>query len=105
MNYSRAVTKRFLIAFDRIRADRTTGKITQAALGEILGISSTNINRLRTSEQHNVTLEACCKICDLYKVSPAWLLMGIEENDNDFEKRITLLERKVYQISKKLAKK
>lgn len=101
MTHSRQVTKRFLIAFDRITADRSEGKITQKSLGEKLGISSSNINRLRSSQDHNVTLEACCRICEQYGISPAWLLLGKEETGN-LEGRLTATEEELREIREKL---
>jgi len=105
------VTQRFLSAVDRILGDRTSGKTTQQKLGEIIGISSSNINRLRTDPDRKVTLEACCRICDQYKISTSWLLLGTGDmNGNDqppneqkkLETKVSDLEKKMKAVSKTL---
>lgn len=75
--YSYQITQRFLAAMDRILGNRINGKVTAAAFGDIVGMSASNINRLRSSSGENtVTLEAVAKICEVYKISPYWLLTG-----------------------------
>ena len=75
-NFSGDVTQRFLMAVDTIMGNRSTGKVTQKQIGDITGINSTNISRLRTDPERSVSLEACCRLCYFYKVSTFWLLLG-----------------------------
>lgn len=75
--YSYHITQRFLMAMDRILGNRQNGKVTANAFGESISMSSSNINRLRTSAGENtVTLEAVARMCEIYKISPYWLLTG-----------------------------
>lgn len=109
--FSYQTTQRFLFALDRILGNRANGKITQQRIGEEIGISSSNINRLRTDPSRRVTLEACCRLCDLYKVSAFWLLLGkgdMYSNDElltaykTLEGRLGELENVVKAIEKSL---
>ncbi len=110
-NYAYLTTQRFLKAIDKIMGNRSEGKITQQRLGEALGINSSNINRLRIDPSRRVTLEACCRLCDLYKVSAHWLLVGGGEmfgNDelvtahNLLEKRVGTLENDFSILEKRV---
>lgn len=75
--YSYHITQRFLMAMDRILGNRQNGKLTANAFGETVGMSASNINRLRNSAGENtVTLEAIARLCEVYKISPYWLLTG-----------------------------
>ena len=75
--FSYHITQRFLMAMDRILGERQGGKVTAKSFGDIVGISSSNINRLRSSAGENtVTLEAVARICDRWKISPYWLMTG-----------------------------
>lgn len=72
--YSYKITQRFLLAMDQVRQQ---GKVTANTFAEKVGMSASNINRLRSSAGENaVTLEAIGRMCELYKVSPYWLLTG-----------------------------
>lgn len=106
-DYSYHVTQRFLFVVDRLLGKRGAGKITQEKLGNDVGISSSNINRLRNDPSRSVTLEACCRICDIYKVSPSWLLLDIGEMFGNaelqtayelLEKRVTILEDRMMAV-------
>lgn len=76
--YSVQITKRFITAMDKIIGTRDKkGKITTKSFGEVVGISSSNLNRLRSSTGENVvTVEAVGRLCNHYKVSPHWLIAG-----------------------------
>ena len=115
-DYGYQVTQRFLFAVDRIIGNRSAGKITQQRLGDTIGISSSNINRLRTDPDRKVTLEACCRLCDHYKISAYWLLLGkgemysndelfaayqaLELRTGDLEKTVAAIEKSI-EIFKK----
>jgi hypothetical protein len=75
--FSSEITQRFLFAMDRILGNRANGKVTAQAFGEIVGIKSSNILRLRDNIGENfVTVEAIGRICHHYKISPLWLITG-----------------------------
>lgn len=101
------ITQRWLFAVDRILGNRSDGKITQQKLGDIVGINSSNINRLRQDPDRRVSIDACARLCDYYKVSAAWLLLEVGEMFgntellsayNILEKRVTGLELSVTSI-------
>lgn len=118
ISHSREITERWLFAIDRIMGNRSNGKVTQQRLGDELGISSSNINRLRNDQERNVTLEACARICSIYKISPYWLLLGegelysnselfsayeaLEKRLSEAEKSLVSIEREQEKIKKKL---
>lgn len=75
--HSYQITNRFLMAMDRILGNRQNGKVTANKFSETVKMSSSNISRLRTSApDHIVTLEAIARMCEVYKISPYWLLTG-----------------------------
>lgn len=101
------ITQRWLFAVDRILGNRSSGKITQQKLGDIVGINSSNINRLRQDPDRRVSIDACARLCDYYKISAAWLLLEVGEMFgntellsayNILEKRVTGLELSVTSI-------
>lgn len=104
-HHSSQITARFLEAMDRIVADRTNGKITAGKFGEAVGISGSNLTRLRTSPDHHVTVEAVGRICAKYKISAAWLITGkgqmfTEAKGDNLEKRVSELEKAVARLKK-----
>jgi DNA-binding Xre family transcriptional regulator len=115
-DYGYQVTQRFLFAVDRILGNRANGKITQQRLGDSIGINSSNINRLRSDPDRKVTLEACCRLCDQFKVSTFWLLLGqgdmysndelmtaymnLELKFDDLEKAVAAIEKTLEIIRK-----
>jgi DNA-binding Xre family transcriptional regulator len=83
--FSKQITARFILAMDHIISDRQNGKVTATAFGAIVGISGSNLTRLRDSNGENtVTTEAIGRLCDHYKISAYWLITGkgsMDEND------------------------
>lgn len=104
--YSKQITKRFLIAMDKITGTREGVKVTASAFGEVVGISSSNLTRLRTSNgDHAVTVEAIGRLCHHYKISPVWLITGQEdEGDRTIEVRLQSLEKAIKRIDKDMSK-
>lgn len=71
------ITKRFIEAMDHVLGDRSAGKITAKQFGEVVGIKSSNLQRLRdTTGDNMVTVEALGRICHFYNISAFWLLTG-----------------------------
>lgn len=100
--FSYHITQRFLLAMDRVLANRSNGKVTAQAFGDVVGIKSSNLNRLReTTGENSVTVEACARLCDHYKISANWLITGegemmsiadIKATCEALDKRVTELE-------------
>lgn len=108
--HAAVITQRFLAAMDRITGNRSKGKITAAAFGKVVGITSSNLTRLRNKTNENfVTLEAVARICEAYKISPAWLITGKgemyeskAEQSASLEMRLKKLEKSYRQIEDRL---
>lgn len=113
--YSSEITDRFFVAMDRILGSRTGGKITALAFGDSVGISSSNLGRIRNTPGQFVTVEAVGRLCHHYGISPAWLIMGLgdpdasaEANDKldgrmkELEKTVTSLQKEIITIKKKV---
>ena len=83
--YSYQITRRFLEAMDTILGNRQNGKVTLTSFGKIVGMTASNLNRLRSgSGKYLVTVEAIGRICDIYGISSYWLITGRGEmNQND----------------------
>jgi hypothetical protein len=112
------ITERFLRAINTIIGNRDIGKQTQALIGEVVGISSSNINRMRSDPSRRVSVDACGRLCDHYKVSTHWLLLGegqmysndellaayknIEKRMNDLEKSFLSLEKEMNLVKRKI---
>jgi len=76
--FSWKITERFLFIMDRILGNRANGKVTAKMFGDVVGIASSNLNRIRQNPTENfVTIEAVGRLCDNYKISPAWLILNI----------------------------
>lgn len=104
--YSYQVTQRFLVAMDRILGNRQNGKVTAYSFGETVGMTSSNLNRLRSSNGENaVTVEAIGRMCEVYKISPYWLLTGKGEMFTNAELYAAYesLEARVHDIEDALA--
>lgn len=75
--FSFQITERFFFAMDRILGSRSAGKVTAQAFGNIVGITSNNLNRIRNNPgEHFVTIEAIGRLCNHYRISAYWLLTG-----------------------------
>ncbi len=106
--FSKQITERFLFAMDRILGNRSTGKVTALMFGDMVGMRSSNITRLREPASENyVSVEAIGRICEIYKISAHWLITGqgtMWSNDelftafNTLEKRMTDIEEAVNKI-------
>src|SRR5689334_3189628 len=70
------ITARALKAIDMISADRSNGKITVSAIAERIGMTPSNITRLRNSDSNSITLDGCFRLCEAFDISAAWLLMN-----------------------------
>ena len=106
--YSKQITARFLAAMDAITSNREKGKITAQAFGNSVGMSSSNINRLRTSEENTITVESLARLSILYKISPAWLITGegkmfLKEQDS-LESRLEKMEESISYLIKHVKK-
>ena len=99
--HSYHITHRFLFAMDRIIGSRGAGKVTALSFGRVVGISSSNLNRLRNSTGENcVTVEAIGRICSHYKISPYWLITGQGDmyNNDQLYAAYEAIEKRVTQI-------
>lgn len=86
--HSYQITRRFLAAMDKILCNRQNGKVTASSFGETVGMTASNISRLRVSQGENaVTLEAIGRMCEEYNISPYWLLTGKGEMFSNAEMR------------------
>jgi hypothetical protein len=109
--YSIQITKRFVQAMDKIIGTRDkTGKVTAKSFGEIVAMSSSNLNRLRSSSGENlVTVEAIGRLVGHFKVSPHWLISGAGDMISDgahatIEARLRSLEEAVTGLKKNTKK-
>ncbi len=106
--HSYHITRRFLFAVDRIVGNRTNGKTSYKEVCEIIGMSSSNLQRLRESTGENcVTVEAIGRLCSHYKISSSYLILEIGNLYADLEifsayesleKRMSKVEDAVKQI-------
>lgn len=71
--YTREVTKRFLEASDIIMSEK---KLTQTEFTESVDLTSSNLVRMRTRVDNNVSIESICEMIDRYGISPVWLITG-----------------------------
>ena len=80
--YSIEITSRFILAMDKVMNQE---KVTASDFGKTVGITGSNLSRLRTSNgTYNVTIEAIGRLCDHYDISPYWLITGKGDmNSND----------------------
>lgn len=115
--FSKKITGRFLEAVDTIISNRKNGRITLNIIGDIIGMSASNIARLRTSENNIVTVEAIGRLCKHYNISPAWIILGkgemmqgipstTDQRLSNIEKEVKMLNRKINdsQVTKKVTK-
>lgn len=90
---------------DSILSNRKNGKVTADVFGKNVSMTSSNINRLRNSSGENsVTLEAVARICEVYKISPYWLITGKGEMhiNSEILAAYGSLEARVQDIEKAL---
>lgn len=69
---SKKVTARFLMEMDRVVGRQLTAK----AFAKTVGMTASNINRLRKPGNTCVTVEAICLLVKKYKTDSNWLLTG-----------------------------
>jgi hypothetical protein len=120
-HFTDEINARFLQAIDSILRDRSKGKVTDKAIGETIGMASTNITRIRNSQdslnKNSFTLEAVGRLLHFYKVSPTWLLTGqgemmmfsnlesqvksLKERISGLEKDMVRMEQNIELLSKK----
>lgn len=107
INFARQTTDRFLMAVDTIMGNRSKGKVTQKQIGDLTGVNSTNISRLRSDPTRAVSLDAVCRLSYFYKVSTFWLLLGegqMWSNDElltayrTIENRMNQLEKTFFEM-------
>jgi DNA-binding Xre family transcriptional regulator len=113
--HSYHITRRFVFAVDRIVGNRTAGKTTAKEVCEVVGMSSSNLKRLRESTGENcVTVEAIGRLCEHYKISASWLILEVGNMYADLEiiaayqtleKRVSITEDRINQIELSLTKK
>jgi DNA-binding Xre family transcriptional regulator len=102
--YSYHITQRFLKVVDSIVGNRSNGKITYKELCKSIGMTSSNLNRLRdsTTGDNCVTVEAIGRLCEFYKVSPATLILDISSDISGtyeaLEKRVSVTESRIDKI-------
>lgn len=107
-HFSSQITERFLFAMDRILGSRSAGKVTAKAFGEVVGIESSNLIRIRNNPTENfVTIEAIGRLCNHFRISAYWLLTGqgdLYSNDElatafrNLDTRVNDVEKSLMQI-------
>ena len=105
-HFSRQITERFVFAMDRIIGSRSAGKVTAQSFGEIVGIASSNLKRLRDfPEDHTVTVEAIGRLCDHYKISPYWLITGQGDmyNNDELYAAYQTLHTRISELEKSIS--
>lgn len=110
--FSKEISERFIRAMDRIMANRSKGKITAQKFGEMVGISSSNIGRIRAlPDEHFVTIEAIGRLCHHYNISPFWIITGQGEMESidklkdilgNLESRVSGLEKDMLTLEQTL---
>lgn len=79
--YSRDITQRFLEAVDHLVIKEKT---TYQRFGEMIGVTSSNINRMRIAPDANfVTLETVARMVDQFQISAIWLITGTGDMENN----------------------
>lgn len=110
--FSLQITERFLMAMGRIMGNRQNGKITAEMFAGRVGMSASNINRMRKNPgQFFVTVEALGRLVEEYKISSYWLLTGygdVYSNDEllsaykSLEARVSEVEKAVNDVEKSI---
>lgn len=104
--YSKEITERFLFAMDRILGSRGSGKVTAKNFGDIVGISSSNLNRIRNNpSEYFVTIEAIGRICNHYRISAFWLLTGEGDlfSNDELASAYRILTSRVEQVENRVS--
>lgn len=101
--HSKEVTIRFIQEIDRLIGR----SISQAQIGEAVGIKSSNITRLRKLGNNCVTIDSCCRLIETYGTDPGWLFMGeerlnkslnISHKNENLEGMIKVLDKKITKL-------
>ena len=71
--YSIQITKRFLIAYDSIMQREN---IASYVLAEKLGLTGSNVTRMKNSTNNYVTVDAMGAMSNLFGIAGTWLLSG-----------------------------
>lgn len=79
--HTKKITVRFLDIMDEVTGARSAGKIPASEFGSIVGISSSNLTRMRGKTNY-VTVEAIAKLCMHFHVSETWLISGLGKKYN-----------------------
>lgn len=108
--YTIEVNQRFLEAMEAILAQKVNGIETALAFGKEIGITSSNLNRLRHSAGGNtVSLEAIGRLIRTFKVSALWLMTGkgdMFNNDitvlhqSDLDRKLKALKSMISDLNK-----
>ena len=96
--YTQQITLRFLEAIDHLATGKGMAKISEA-----IGMTQSNISRLRKNTDTNApTLEACARMCSEYKVSATWLLTGAGDMlaDDQLQADYRSLHKKIAEMEK-----
>jgi len=77
--YLAAATKRFVEQVDLLIGWREGEKVTAKQICANIGILGTNLSRMRAGNG-SVTVDAICRLCEVYGVSANYLITGKEDN-------------------------
>lgn len=100
--YTRQVTERFLIEYERI-CDRDLAwkekKLKREEFVKNTGVTLANISRMKALVEHNITIEACLKMIEHYDTDPLWLFMG-EDYEQKVNERIQTLDKMIGKLGR-----
>lgn len=87
--HAKEVTIRFLQEMDRV----VGRNLTATAFGIKVGMTVSNINRLRSAGNTCVTVEACCLLMLHFGTDANWLMAGKQNKTDSVEDRLKRLEQ------------
>lgn len=70
---------------EKIKARREELNLTLQEVGEYLGVSKATVQRYESGEIKNLKQETITKLCEILKVSPAYLMGWEEQNKQQKE--------------------